>query len=89
MDIYYIANPGLYKHNQPVGESKGTTPRDKGRLPVSEAIVQSRVPYAPRYVVIADNRPQVPIYSLLCIRVKVRIYFASFYRVSSIEACGH
>lgn len=68
----YVANPKLRKAVQLVGQAKGTAPRDKGKLPVSEPAAQSRETRAPQYVVVADHQPQVPTFS---IRVRARILF--------------
>ena len=57
VDTHYVANPGLRKANKPVGESKGVVPRDKGKVPVLDVVVQTRVPRVPQYVVIDDKRP--------------------------------
>ena len=32
-------------------------PRDKGKVPVLDVVVQTRVPRVPQYVVIDDKRP--------------------------------
>lgn len=50
----------LRKPNPPVGESKGVALLDKGKATVSDSVVQTLVGRDAQYVVIADNRPQVP-----------------------------